>query len=91
VSFCHAQQSQKRWQELTCGSNPSGYQSGNTFPIRRPAALLVNGKYLTAPLPQYENYDVSQFVSIKGDPDHPVYGDSEFRQPPSPLTTPRTS
>lgn len=36
----------------------------------------MNGKYFTAPLPQYANYDVSQIVSVKEDPEHRVYGDS---------------
>lgn len=69
------------WPELTRQSNPVGYQSGKTFPIRRPLGLLVDGKYFTAPLPQYEKYDISQVVSIKDDPENPVYGDSEPYQP----------
>ncbi|KXX74005.1 Glucan 1,3-beta-glucosidase [Madurella mycetomatis] len=57
-------------------TSPDGYQSGRTYPIRRPAGLLVNGEYFTAPLPQYENYDISQVVSVKEDPEHRVYGDN---------------
>jgi glucan 1,3-beta-glucosidase len=37
----------------------------------------MDGKYFTAPLPQYANYDISQVVSVKEDPEHRVYGDSE--------------
>lgn len=47
------------------------------YPILRPAGLLDNGKYFTKGLPQYEEYDVSQVVSVKDDPEHIVYGDSK--------------
>lgn len=70
---------------LTRPSTPDGYQSGKTFTIRRPAGLAADGKYFTAPMPQYEKYDLSQVVSIRDDPDHPVYGDSE---PPPPSFPP---
>lgn len=40
----------------------------------------MDGEYFTAPLPQYENYDISQVVSVKEDPEHRVYGDSEPHQ-----------
>jgi glucan 1,3-beta-glucosidase len=69
------------WLELTCQRDPVGYQPGKTFPIRRPPGLLADGKYFTAPLPQYEKYDISQVVSIKDDPEHPVFGDSEPYHP----------
>ncbi|KAK4153611.1 glucan 1,3-beta-glucosidase [Chaetomidium leptoderma] len=64
-------------------TNPEGYQSGKTFPIHRPPALLVGGKYFTAPLPQYEKYDISQVVSVKEDPEHPVFGDNSHDDGPS--------
>lgn len=57
--------------------NPDGYQTGKMYPIRRPAGLLDNGKYFTKGLPQYEEYDVSQVISVKDDPEHIVYGDSK--------------
>jgi hypothetical protein len=38
----------------------------------------VDGKYFTKPLPQYEEYDISQVASVKEDPEYKVYGDSEF-------------
>jgi glucan 1,3-beta-glucosidase len=41
---------------------------------------LVDGKYFTAPLPQYEKYEISQVASVKEDPEYPVYGDSEACQ-----------
>lgn len=47
------------------------------YPVKRPSALLVNGKYFTAPIPQYEKYSISQVVSVKGDSELPVYGDSK--------------
>jgi glucan 1,3-beta-glucosidase len=56
--------------------NPQNYQSGKTYQINRPAGLLSGGKYFTMPLPQYEKYDISQFVSVKGDPAFTVYGDN---------------
>ncbi|KAK4141281.1 glucan 1,3-beta-glucosidase [Dichotomopilus funicola] len=64
-------------------TNPDGYQSNKTYSISRPAELLVDGKYFTAPAPQYETYDRSQIVSITEDPDHPVYGDNSHDDGPS--------
>ncbi|KAH6649917.1 pectate lyase superfamily protein-domain-containing protein [Chaetomium tenue] len=64
-------------------TSPDGYQSSKTYPISRPASLLVDGKYFTAPLPQYEKYDISQVVSVKEDPEHPVYGDNSHDDGPS--------
>ncbi|KAH6845143.1 pectate lyase superfamily protein-domain-containing protein [Chaetomium sp. MPI-CAGE-AT-0009] len=64
-------------------TNPDGYQSSKTYPIDRPASLLVDGKYFTAPLPQYEKYDISQVVSVTEDPEHPVYGDNSHDDGPS--------
>ena len=57
--------------------NPQNYQSGTTYQINRPAALVQNGKYFTMKQPQYEEYDVSQFVNVKSVPGITVYGDSE--------------
>jgi glucan 1,3-beta-glucosidase len=48
---------------------------------------VVDGKYFTAPLPQYEQYDISQVVSVREDPDHPVYGDSKPSRPPENQST----
>ncbi|TVY60896.1 Glucan 1,3-beta-glucosidase [Lachnellula suecica] len=45
--------------------NPQNFQSGKMYQINRPAALLSGGKYFTKKAPQYENFDVSQFVNIK--------------------------
>ncbi|KAK6217374.1 exo-beta-1 [Colletotrichum tabaci] len=56
--------------------NSNNLQRGTTYPIERPAGLLSAGKYFTAPLPQYEKYALDQFVSLKGDPQYPVYGDN---------------
>jgi glucan 1,3-beta-glucosidase len=63
---------------LTLVRGVEGYQPGKIYPISRPAALQVSGRYFTMPLPQYELYDMSQVVSVKGDLQYPVYGDSEF-------------
>ncbi|KAK3360165.1 pectate lyase superfamily protein-domain-containing protein [Lasiosphaeria hispida] len=62
---------------------PYNYQSGTMYPIERPASLLSDGKYFTAPLPQYEEYDISQFISVKGDPDFKVYGDNTHDDGPA--------
>lgn len=59
---------------------PDGYQAGAIYQTERPAALLSGGKYFVAPLPQYESYDRSQIVSVMGDPEFKVYGDSESTQ-----------
>jgi len=45
--------------------NPQNYQPGKMYQINRPSALLSGGKYYTKKQPQYENYDVSQFVNVK--------------------------
>jgi glucan 1,3-beta-glucosidase len=45
--------------------NPQNYQSGKMYQINRPSALLSGGKYYTKTQPQYEKYDVSQFVNVK--------------------------
>ncbi|KAL2125987.1 hypothetical protein VTI74DRAFT_2010 [Chaetomium olivicolor] len=64
-------------------TNPDGYQAGKTYPIQRPSGLLVDGKYFTAPLPQYDKYDISQVVSVKEDPEHKVYGDNSHDDGPA--------
>ncbi|KAK4159107.1 glucan 1,3-beta-glucosidase [Cladorrhinum sp. PSN259] len=65
-------------------THPDGYQANKLYPIKRPAGLLDNnGKYFTKPLPQYEEYDISQVVNIKKDPEHPVYGDNIHDDGPS--------
>ena len=58
-------------------ANPQNYQSGTTYQIDRPAALLQNGLYFTMKQPQYEEYDVSQFVNVKSVSEYTVYGDSK--------------
>lgn len=58
--------------------NPQDYQSGKVYQINRPAALLSGGKYYTKKQPQYEKFDVSQFVNVKSAPGYTVYGDSKF-------------
>ncbi|KAJ4306229.1 hypothetical protein N0V88_001027 [Collariella sp. IMI 366227] len=63
--------------------SPDGYQAGKMYPIQRPSGLLVNGKYFTTPLPQYEKYDISQVVSVKEDPEHKVYGDNSHDDGPA--------
>ena len=57
--------------------NPQNYQSGTTYQINRPAALIQNGQYFTMKQPQYEEYDVSQFVNVKSVSGYTVYGDSK--------------
>ncbi|KAF8864703.1 pectin lyase-like protein [Acephala macrosclerotiorum] len=57
--------------------NPQNFQSGNTYQINRPTALLSNGKYYTKQQPQYEAYDVSQFVNVKSASGYTVYGDNQ--------------
>ncbi|KAF5486932.1 Glucan endo-1,3-beta-glucosidase [Colletotrichum siamense] len=56
--------------------NSNNLQKGTTYSIDRPNALLSGDKYFTAPLPQYEKYALDQFISLKGDPSLPVYGDN---------------
>ncbi|KAK0616110.1 pectate lyase superfamily protein-domain-containing protein [Bombardia bombarda] len=63
--------------------NPQGYQSGGLHTINRPAGLLADGKYFTMPIPQYEKYDVNQFVSIKDDDELTVYGDNIYDDGPA--------
>jgi glucan 1,3-beta-glucosidase len=54
-------------------ANPGNYQSGTYYTtMRSPALLAATGKYFTKPIPQYEEYDISQFVNVK---DHGVKGD----------------
>ncbi|KAK3988327.1 glucan 1,3-beta-glucosidase [Cladorrhinum sp. PSN332] len=62
---------------------PEGYQSGKTFPIKRPSGLLDDGKYFTKPLPQYEEYDITQVVGVKDDPDNKVFGDNSHDDGPA--------
>jgi glucan 1,3-beta-glucosidase len=59
-------------------ANPQGYQSGKLYQINRPAGLVSNNRYFTTPAPQYEKYDIGQIMSLKNDPDYPVYGDSKL-------------
>ena len=40
-------------------------QTENLPPTNKPGALLVNGKYLTKTPPQYQQFDPTQFVSVK--------------------------
>ncbi|KAK2035873.1 pectin lyase-like protein [Colletotrichum somersetense] len=63
--------------------NSNNLQQGTTYPIERPAALLSGDRYFTAPLPQYEKYALDQFVSLKGDPQFPVYGDNSHDDGPN--------
>lgn len=56
--------------------NPQNFQSGTTYKINRPSALLSHGKYYTKRQPQYEDYDVSQFVNVKSTNGYTVYGDN---------------
>jgi glucan 1,3-beta-glucosidase len=60
--------------------DPGGYQDGRLYTIDRPAALLTANKYFSMAAPQYEKYDVSQFISLMGDSQNPVYGDSKIPQ-----------
>ncbi|KAM0809029.1 putative Pectate lyase superfamily protein-domain-containing protein [Seiridium cardinale] len=62
--------------------DPAGYQSGKLYDIQRPAALLSNDKYFTTAAPQYENFDISEIVSLTGDADNPVYGDNSHNDGP---------
>ncbi|KAK1754506.1 glucan 1,3-beta-glucosidase [Echria macrotheca] len=64
-------------------TSPFNYQHGAVYPIKRPAGLLLEDKYFTAPLPQYENYDISQVVNIKGDAEFPVFGDNSHDDGPA--------
>lgn len=57
--------------------NPKDYQSGTTYQIDRPAALIQNGQYFTMKQPQYEDYNIDQFVNVKSVSGYTVYGDSE--------------
>lgn len=71
-----------------------GYQDGKSHEINRPPVLLSNNKYFTLSAPQYEQYDISEVVSLTGDADNPVYGDSKsIRGRPSVTTAdlPKTS
>ncbi|KAG0651756.1 hypothetical protein D0Z07_1901 [Hyphodiscus hymeniophilus] len=56
--------------------NPQNFQSGKTYPITRPSALLSGGNYYTKKQPQYETYDISQFVNVKSVSGFTVYGDN---------------
>jgi len=56
---------------------PDQYQAGRMYDIKRPAALMANGKYFTLPVPQYETFEAGQFINVKADPDFPVLGDSQ--------------
>ncbi|KAH7099919.1 glucan 1,3-beta-glucosidase [Auriculariales sp. MPI-PUGE-AT-0066] len=46
-------------------SSTFSYVRGATTAFNKPASLLENGKIASRPRPQYETYDVSQFVSVK--------------------------
>ncbi|KAK4222981.1 glucan 1,3-beta-glucosidase [Podospora fimiseda] len=64
--------------------HPDGYQTGKIFPIRKPPGLLDNdGKYFTKSVPQYGEYDISQVVNIKNDPEHKIYGDNNHDDGPA--------
>ncbi|KAH7346426.1 pectate lyase superfamily protein-domain-containing protein, partial [Rhexocercosporidium sp. MPI-PUGE-AT-0058] len=58
-------------------ANPQNFQSGKVYQINRPTALLSGGKYYTKKQPQYENYDVSQFINVKSASGYTVYGDNQ--------------
>lgn len=47
------------------GSNSFSYVRGDVSAWNKPASLLEGGKFVSRPRPQYETYDVSQFVSVK--------------------------
>ncbi|KAH8671305.1 pectate lyase superfamily protein-domain-containing protein [Xylariales sp. PMI_506] len=64
-------------------ADPQGYQSGVLYPVARPSALLSGDKYFTMDAPQYEKYDIDQFVSLRGDAEYPVYGDNLHNDGPS--------
>lgn len=54
-------------------ANPGNYQGGTYYTTNRAGSLVAsNGKYFTMAQPQYEEYDVSQFVNVK---DQGVKGD----------------
>lgn len=62
----------------TTGGPPSGsHQTGTTFTVPRPAALLRDGKYLTVPPPTYAEFDVSQVINVKSVSGLPVFGDGK--------------
>src|SRR3569833_1790055 len=50
---------------------PDQYQAGRMYDIKRPAALMANGKNFTMPVPQYETFAAGQFINVKADPDYP--------------------
>jgi len=41
------------------------YVRGATSAFNKPSSLLENGRIVSRPRPQYETYDISQFVSVK--------------------------
>lgn len=48
------------------GGNSTGkYTRASASGVIRPSVLLENGLFISRPRPQYANYDVSQFVSVK--------------------------
>lgn len=48
------------------GNSTTGkYTRASVSGISRPSVLLESGNFLSRPRPQYANYDVSQFVSVK--------------------------
>ncbi|KAK3328017.1 pectate lyase superfamily protein-domain-containing protein [Cercophora scortea] len=65
-------------------ANPDGYQSGKMYPAARPPELVRSGgDYFTIVMPQYEEYDISQFISVMGDPQFKVYGDNSHDDGPA--------
>ncbi|KAK3685711.1 pectate lyase superfamily protein-domain-containing protein [Podospora appendiculata] len=65
-------------------TKPDGYQSGKMYPVARPPELVRSGgDYFTMPMPQYEEYDISQFISVTGDPQFRVYGDNSHDDGPA--------
>lgn len=48
------------------GSSTTGtYTRASVTSVGRPSVLLESGRFISRPRPQYANYDVSQFVSVK--------------------------
>lgn len=63
--------------------SPQNYQSGKIYPINRPAGVVSGDRYVTVQMPQYEDYELDQFVSVKGDPEFIVHGDNDHDDGPA--------
>ncbi|KAH8200115.1 hypothetical protein TruAng_005736 [Truncatella angustata] len=63
--------------------DPGGHSNGKLFDTNRPPALISDNRYFTAVAPQYEQYDVSEVISLTSDPENPVYGDNVHNDGPS--------